>query len=120
MAPRLIRAALAATVLGLAAPAAAHATLVYTKVGSKGSVWIANDDGSGARKLASNAGLPKISPDGTMVAYVANIISRRPRVVIEPAEGGEARTVIDRWGFGAANWSPDGKYLVAIAGGSFR
>lgn len=119
MRSRLLRAALAIAVLGLAAPAAAHATLVYTKVGSKGSVWIANDDGSGARKLASNAGLPKISPDGKMVAYVANIISRRPRVVIEPAAGGEARTVIDRWAFGAATWSPDSRYLVATAG-NFR
>jgi Tol biopolymer transport system component len=119
MRSRLLRAALATAVLGLAAPTAAHATLVYTKVGSKGSVWIAADDGSGARKLASNAGLPRISPDGTMVAYVANINSLRPRVVIEPAAGGEARTVIDRWAFGGATWSPDSKYLVAIAG-NFR
>jgi Tol biopolymer transport system component len=117
MRSRLIRAALATAALGLAAPAAAHATLVYTKVGNKGSVWIANDDGTGARKLASNAGLPRISPDGQTVAYVAKIISKHPRVVTVPAAGGTPRTVIDRWGFGAVTWSSDSHWLLAIAGG---
>jgi hypothetical protein len=116
MRPRLLAAALATAVLGLALPAAAQATLVYTKVGGKGSVWIAADDGSGARKLASNAGLPRISPDGQTVAYVANIISRHPRIVTVPAAGGTPRTVVDRWGFGAVTWSADSHWLLAIAG----
>jgi Tol biopolymer transport system component len=114
---RLIRAALATAALGLAAPAAAHATLVYTKVGNKGSVWIANDDGTGARKLASNAGLPRISPDGQTVAYVADIISDHSSIVTVPAAGGTPRTVVNRWGFGAVTWSPDSHWLLSIAGG---
>src|SRR3954463_8380621 len=97
MAPRLIRAALAAAALGLAAPAAAHATLVYTKVGAKGSVWIAGNDGSGARRIASNAGLPRISPDGQTVAYVAHLISDHPSIVTVPVAGGEPRRVVNRW-----------------------
>ncbi len=33
-----------------------------------GSVWIANLDGSGAKKIAAGA-LPEISPDGTRLAF---------------------------------------------------
>jgi Tol biopolymer transport system component len=117
MRSRLVRAALATAALGLAAPAAAHATLVYTKVGKKGSVWIANDDGSGARKLASNAGLPRISPDGQTVAYVAHLYSEHARIVTVPAAGGAPRTVADHWGFGPVTWSRDSHWLLATAGG---
>ncbi len=115
----LIRAALVTALVGLTAPAAARATLVYTKVGSKGSVWVAGNDGSGARRLASNAGLPKISPDGQTVAYVAGVVSERPRMVMETAGGGEPHTVVDRWAYGPVVWSADSRWMLAIAG-NFR
>jgi Tol biopolymer transport system component len=118
MRSRLIRAALVTAAAGLAAPAAANATLVYTKVvKNKESVWIASNDGSGARKLAGNAGLPRISPDGQTVAYVASILSDHPKVVVKPAAGGSARVLIEKWGFGAVEWSPDSLHLLTIAGG---
>ena len=111
-----LRLILATTALSMVLPAAANATLVYTKVGTKGSVWIANDDGTGARKLASNAGLPKISPDGLTVAYVANLISSHPRVVTIPAAGGTPTTVADHWSYGTVTWSPDSHWLLATQG----
>jgi len=64
--------ALAVGLLALAAPAAASAAMAYittprdTKV--QGQVMVANDDGSGARAVASGE-FAAISPDGTKVAY---------------------------------------------------
>ncbi|MEA2126568.1 MAG: tricorn protease [Solirubrobacteraceae bacterium] len=120
MRPRLIRAALVTAVLGLAAPAAAHATLVYQKGTTKYSVWVADDDGSNARKLAGNAGLPRISPDGQKVAYVAHLISRHPSIATKPIAGGPPTEIVPHWGFGAVVWSPDSLHLLAITGSNFK
>jgi Tol biopolymer transport system component len=120
MRSRLLRAALATAALGLAAPTVANATLVYTQTKGKGSVWVADDDGSNARKLAGNAGLPQISPDGQTVAYVAHIISRHPAIVTKPTAGGPVTEVFSSWSYGSAKWSSDGQHLLAITGRNFR
>jgi Tol biopolymer transport system component len=118
MRSRLVSAALATAALGLAAPA--HGALVYTKVGSKGSVWIADNDGANARKLAGNAGLAQLSPDGQSVAYVSKLYSEHPSISIKPAAGGEARTLVENWGFLSAVWSSDNRHLLVITQASFK
>ncbi len=71
-------AALAATAC-LPATAAPQAptpvgTLAYVKVNPKtfaSALWVANLDGSGARRLVAGAQNPIVSPDGTRIAYYA-------------------------------------------------
>jgi hypothetical protein len=46
---------------------AAQATLVFNKGAdtSRATVWVANDDGSSARRIARGGLNPRVSPDGT-------------------------------------------------------
>jgi Tol biopolymer transport system component len=118
MRSRLLRAALAMAAVVLTAPAAAHATLVYSKFSNRSAtVYVANDDGTGARKLAGNADHPRISPDGQSVAYVSHPFSDTPEVQVVSVAGGAPQQLVDRWAFGILSWSPDSTHLVANAGG---
>jgi Tol biopolymer transport system component len=110
-----------ACVLGLGAllPATARATLVYSKSPSHPSVWVANDDGSGARRLASGSA-PKISPDGLTVAFslVGNKRTYRPDLMLAPADGSAPPRLLakgwrDTFSFA---WSPDEKTIATIVG----
>lgn len=65
---KLLGALVAATAL-LALPAAAQATLAYTKNPLNPVVYIANDNGSGAHKLTPGHN-PHVSPDGLSVVYL--------------------------------------------------
>lgn len=59
-----------AAAAGLAAPAAGQAAIAFQRVpGSQKAMYIAGDDGSGARLLPGAGTNPVISPDGTKVAY---------------------------------------------------
>jgi Tol biopolymer transport system component len=100
-------------------PAPAHATLVFSKNPTHSSVWVAADDGSGARRLASGSA-PRISPDGLTVAYmvVRNPKTYRPDLMVVPADGSAAPRVLakgwrDSYTFA---WSPDSKTIVTILG----
>lgn len=108
-------AAVVAGTLGAAAPA--HATLAYVKGLLRGEpvLWVAADDGSGARRLASGGFAPRVSPDGTQVAYLAG--ARRTALKVRPAAGGPARTLARGvWHHDAIAWSPDGTRLSVITG----
>jgi len=109
------RTVLLAAILSLAAPALAHATLVYQKGVNKTAIYAAQDDGSGARKLASGA-LPHVSPDGQTVAYVTNIDGDNPELREIPVAGGAPRVLLTPWRFGIFDWSPDSRYIVAQSG----
>jgi hypothetical protein len=111
----LLVCALAAAAL----PASAHATLVYSKNPLHSSVWVAADDGSGARRLASGSA-PKISPDGLTVAYmvIGNAKTYRPDLMVVPADGSAPpRLLAKGWrdSFSFA-WSPDSKTIATIVG----
>jgi Tol biopolymer transport system component len=102
-----------------ALPASAHATLVYSKNPNHSSVWVASDDGSNARRLASGSA-PKISPDGLTVAYmiVGNRKTYRPDLMVAPADGSAPpRLLAKGWrdSFSFA-WSPDSKTIATILG----
>lgn len=109
-------AALAAAV-SLTATAPAHATLAYVRGLLRGEpvVWVAADDGTGARALARGGFFPRVSPDGTQVAYVAG--GRRTALMVRPAAGGPARTVARNvWNYDAIAWSPDGTRISVTTG----
>jgi len=65
---------------------------------------------------------PKLSPDGTRVAFVANVLGRAQLIVV-PATGGAELTVtsdppprpVAAYGGGAFDWTPDGEHLVYAA-----
>lgn len=116
-----MRGALAATVaasamLGLAA-APAHATLAYVKGALQGKpvVWAAADDGSGAHSLAIGGYSPKVSPDGTQVAYITG--TRRATLKVKPAAGGASRTLARNvWNYDAVQWAPDSTKISVATG----
>ena len=102
----------------LAAPAAASATLVFGKQPSRGqpSIWAANDDGSGAVKLATGYYQPSISPDGTTVAALRQTRSGANRLYVLPAAGGAPRRLLSNAGFATVAWSPDSSTIAAETG----
>ena len=112
-----VRVLFSAVVAAFVAPAAAHAAIAFEKPASP-RIWVAADDGSGARALAARGADAAISPDGTRVAYVA---STRADVgasvdlrIVDIATGAEVRSS----GLSAyvavrtPRWSPDGTRLL--------
>jgi Tol biopolymer transport system component len=104
----------------LLAPAAASAAtptrLAYVTglAGTHPQVHVANADGSGA--VGIGAGVDAlISPDGANVAIVTPYTRRGTSLVVRPASGGAARTLV-RTGdsIGPLVWSPDGTRLVVV------
>jgi Tol biopolymer transport system component len=113
--PILVCAMLAGALL----PAQASATLVYSKNPNHASVWIAADDGSGARRLASGSA-PRISPDGRTVAFmvVGDARAYRPDLMVVPVDGSAPpRLLAKGWrdSFSFA-WSPDSRTIATIVG----
>lgn len=109
-----LAAALVAAVV-LVLPAAAGATLVYQTGISKTTVWAANDDGTGAHRIAAGRS-PKVSPDGQWVSYGNRFSSAVQTLQVAPVAGGPARTILRRWREIPYAWSPDGRYIVTASG----
>jgi dipeptidyl aminopeptidase/acylaminoacyl peptidase len=64
-----------------------------------------------------NDSAPRISPDGSQVAFVRSARNGGPaapqKLCVIPTDGGEARAVLEQRGsFGAVSWSPDGRSLA--------
>jgi hypothetical protein len=66
----------------LAVPAIAGASVAFTKIvapytfasqPSNPAIYVANNDGSGVRKLSATGTWPEISPDGTTIAYLKDV-----------------------------------------------
>jgi Tol biopolymer transport system component len=116
----MFRTALLSSVVVVAVtPAVAGATLVFDRQPLKPSVWVAADDGSGARRLADGS-QPRISPDGTTVAYMVtgDTGSYRPDLMVVPADGSAPPRLLTRnWreSFTFA-WSPDSRTIAALIG----
>ena len=109
----------ACALVAAALPSSAHATLVYSKNPTHTSVWVAADDGSGARRLASGSS-PKVSPDGLTVAFsvVGDQRTYRPDLMIVPAGGSAPARVLGKaWRdvFTFA-WSPDSRTIATVVG----
>lgn len=108
--PALVLAAL------LAFPAVAGATLAYVKNPFNATVYVANDDGSGARKVEKGHS-PRVSPDGAWVAYLHEGPKNAQELKLAPATGGAGKTLMTnfREAFYLA-WSPDSKTIAALRG----
>lgn len=99
----------------LAAPAAAHAVLVYAKGQAKPSVWVAADDGSGARRLA-DGGSPHVAPDGKTVLFSPDPSDGDPELHAIPTSGGRSQRILRRWRDAPFAWSSDSRYVVTLTG----
>jgi hypothetical protein len=109
-------AAIAAAAALLALPAAAQATLAFTRNPLKPVVFAANDNGSGAHKVDSGRN-PKVSPDGQSIAYLHEGPGHAQELMLAPASGGASRTLMVGWQdpFYLA-FSPDSKTIAALRG----
>lgn len=80
------------------------------------SLWTARVQGGEPRRLdfeSTEVELPRWSPDGTQIAYMALRPGKTWRIFIVPREGGPAREAAQgNENQGAPTWSPDGKFLV--------
>ncbi len=112
--PKLLMLALIAVVL-LALPASAGATLAYVKYPLHATVFVANDDGSGARKVGAGRA-PKVAPDGLSVAYLHEGPEFAQELKLAPATGGAGTTLMKNLRNGYLAWSPDSKTIAALRG----
>ena len=108
--PALVVAAL------LALPAGAGATLSYVKNPFNSTVFVANDDGSSARKVEAGHN-PKVAPNGLSLAYLHEGPKNAQELKLAPATGGPGRTLMTNLqeAFYIA-WSPDSKTIAALRG----
>jgi Tol biopolymer transport system component len=108
-------AALLVVVALLALPAAAGATLTYTKGFQKPSVYYAEDNGSGAHKIGPGRN-SKISPDGETVIYEKETKSGAEMRLYSIAAG-KSQRLLNPWreSFVFA-WSPDSTMIAALQG----
>lgn len=91
--------------------------LVYC---NRGDLFLANSDGTEARKLASVAGLayaPQVSPDGARIRFSVMDLNSRGRSLWEVTrEGGDLRPLLPGWHTPPeeenGKWTADGKYYV--------
>jgi hypothetical protein len=111
MAHRLIAGLIAVAGLLVAAPTAG-AALVYVKQpnSTEPTVWVAEDDGSRARKVGIG-GWPTISPDGKWIAWRD---FRRDAVMLRRASGGNARRLARSIQIGELRFAADSAKLGIV------
>lgn len=101
----------------LVVPATSQATLVFTRNPLKPTVYVANDNGSAARKIGSGSE-PRVSPDGRTVAFYRFGQGKQPsQLMVAPAAGGAAKVLASGWQdpFFFA-WSPDSTTIAVLLG----
>jgi Tol biopolymer transport system component len=113
--PKLLLPVLAFVAL-LAFPVAAQATLTYARNPLNSQVFVAEDDGSGARKIGRGR-TPHVSPDGQWVAYLREGEKNAQELKLAPVAGGPARTLMVGWRESSTfAWSADSKTIAALRG----
>lgn len=109
--------ALVAVTAFLSVPASSQATLVFTRNPLNSTVYVAKDNGSGARKVGAGSN-PRVSPDGqTIVFYRFGKGKRPPELMTVPAAGGTPKRLASGWQdpFVFA-WSPDSTTIAVLLG----
>lgn len=99
------------------APATSQATLVFTRNPLSPSVFVANDNGSSARKIGSGSN-PRVSPDGqTVVFYRAGKGNQPADLMVAAAAGGPPKKLLSGWQspFVFA-WSSDSSTIAVLLG----
>lgn len=113
--PKLLLPALVIAAL-LALPAGASATLSYVKNPFNSTVFVAGDDGSGARKVETGHN-PRVAPNGLSVAYLHEGAKNAQELKIAPATGGPGKTLMTNLREALyVTWSPDSKTIAALRG----
>jgi Tol biopolymer transport system component len=101
----------------LVTPAASQATLVFTRNPLNPAVFVANDNGSSARKIGSGSN-PRVSPDGqTIVFYRAGKGNQPADLMVAAATGGAPKKLVSGWqnSFVFA-WSSDSSTIAMLRG----
>lgn len=104
-------------VVVLAVPASSQATLVFTHNPLNSTVYVAKDNGSGARKVGAGSN-PRVSPDGqTIVFYRFGKGKRLPELMTVAAAGGTPKRLASGWQdpFVFA-WSSDSSTVAVLLG----
>jgi dipeptidyl aminopeptidase/acylaminoacyl peptidase len=114
---RWIAALVAAAVL-LALPAAAQATLVFSRDPLNPVVFKASDSGAGVQRVGPGFS-PRISPDGQTIVFFrgGNGRGQKPELMAVPTAGGAVRRLAVSWqdNFVFA-WSPDSTMIAVLLG----
>src|SRR4029453_7843718 len=63
---------------------------------------------------------PRISPDGTMIAFQARSVNARPSIWVRPIDSFEARELQGTEGAGRHWWSPDSRYIAFFMGSQLK
>lgn len=113
--PKLLLSALV-LFASLALPVAASATLSYVKNPFNATVYVADDDGGGAHKVATGHN-PHVAPSGSFVAYLHEGPKNAQELRLAPATGGAGTTLMTnvREAF-SVTWSADSKTIAALRG----
>jgi dipeptidyl aminopeptidase/acylaminoacyl peptidase len=80
----------------LALPAAAQATLTYTRNPLSSAVFVAADNGGGAHRVDSGRN-PRLTPDGLSVVYLHEGPGHAQEMKLAPVAGGAKRTLMMGW-----------------------
>lgn len=112
---KLIPALLAVAAM-LALPAAASATLTYTKGFEKPQVYVAGDNGKGGKSIGAGRNA-HVSPDGETVIYERETKSGA-EMRLYSVKAGKSERLLNPWreSFVFA-WSPDSTQVAALRGG---
>jgi Tol biopolymer transport system component len=90
--------------------------IAYVKCPEK-TLWISQTDGEHARRITTpvfeDLELPRWSPDGTKIAFMAKESDKPYRIYVTSVESGGVRSVSEGLdNQGAPTWSSDGKWLA--------
>lgn len=108
---------LLAIVALLALPAAANATLSYTKGIQKSRVYVAEDNGSGALQVGVGRN-SHVSPDGEWVAYERESKGGTSELRLYQVAIHKSERLLNPWAESFVfAWSPDSAKVVAVTGG---
>jgi Tol biopolymer transport system component len=102
-----------ATLFSLAA--SAQAALVFSRFAKVQTIWIANDNGTNAHKLADNGQTPSITSDGQTVFFQRPGRTRTDLMRV-PAAGGTPVTVVRGLQYGVQVVSPNGAWVAVTTG----
>ncbi|MFL5897971.1 MAG: hypothetical protein ACJ76D_05855 [Solirubrobacterales bacterium] len=100
----------------LAVPAAAQGTLAYVRSPLHPAVYVAADDGLGAKMIDSGE-TPHVSPDGNLVAYLHLGAKNAQELKVADLSTGTTKTLLTTWREPLSlAWSPDSTMVIAQRG----
>ena len=106
-----------ALTLFLVLPAVAAANIAFVRGFANQTVFTANDNGSGVKRVA-NGSSPLISPDGASLIYFHEGPGHSTEMKLAPVGGGAGKTLMVGWQESyVARWSPDSEFILAQRGG---